>query len=334
MGLVLDIFNFFCPSNSGEREKSLMSFLETRPGFIIQKGDDNDVCDYTLMYSIFNLCNKMILDGLLMKCPGANCSTPFSAKYISLQADKNDLNYGAYDFKYQGPIYIREYFKGAVRPIVGENKKGVEDIGTAFYIGNNLFVTAKHCVEGLSSFNIKNESMQNYQLKEVLFPKDDEREIDIAIIKIGGDLIKDIPAFQLDNPIILENVLTMGYPPVAGLDSILLAEKSYINSPIILKSSTGEILGDGYAYLSRINHFLINARVKGGNSGGPVINEYGKVVGIVIELPYDFRKPDSIDLMGFGICISSQYIEEILEDSGTIIKQLVHSNDHYQLESL
>lgn len=54
--------------------------------------------------------------------------------------------------------------------------------------------------------------------------------------------------------------------------------------------------------------------MKGGNSGSPVINEYGKVVGMVFEIPFDSKAGSEggrYDIMGFGICFPSKYIQEL-----------------------
>ena len=55
--------------------------------------------------------------------------------------------------------------------------------------------------------------------------------------------------------------------------------------------------------------------MKGGNSGGPVINNEGKVIGTVIQLPFDSEggfDGKRFDIMGFGICLPSKYIDDLI----------------------
>ena len=90
---------------------------------------------------------------------------------------------------------------------------------------------------------------------------------------------------------------------------------------LIEKTAIGQIAAEpASSYFSPMDYFIINARVKGGNSGSPVINEYGKVVGMVFEIPFDSKGgSDSgrYDIMGFGICFPSKYIEELQEEHST-----------------
>jgi serine protease Do len=56
----------------------------------------------------------------------------------------------------------------------------------------------------------------------------------------------------------------------------------------------------------------MSARVKGGSSGGPVINRGGKVVGIVSASPSS--DSEQIDKLGFGLAIPSDLIEQFLSN--------------------
>lgn len=90
-----------------------------------------------------------------------------------------------------------------------------------------------------------------------------------------------------------------------------------------------KLLTNATAYRTQMDCFLINARVKGGNSGGPVINKEGKVVGTVVALPYDLESDSSnprYDIMGYGQCLPSKYIEELMTNP----EQLpLHKEDNY-----
>lgn len=109
----------------------------------------------------------------------------------------------------------------------------------------------------------------------------------------------------------------MGYPPIPCFDLIKVAETASVG--VIIqggpKSVAGQVVAPGKSYLSPLDYFLINARVKGGNSGGPVINGEGKVIGTIVEIPFDSiggSDTGRYDIMGFGVCLPSRYVNQLL----------------------
>jgi hypothetical protein len=109
----------------------------------------------------------------------------------------------------------------------------------------------------------------------------------------------------------LHDIVTLGYPPIAGFESILIADKSSVNS-VLLRSSIGQVLAERRKYYDDIEYLLVNAKVKGGNSGGPVFDRKGRIIGIVVEISADFKNPELIDSLGYGIIIPSKYIKDFL----------------------
>ena len=107
---------------------------------------------------------------------------------------------------------------------------------------------------------------------------------------------------------ILDDILTMGYPPIKGFDSVLVAETAQVAG--YLQSTTGEVVGNEVSYLDGQPYLLITARVKGGNSGGPVISREGKVVGIVAQLPASDSGPDTL---GYAAVIPITTLEALLQ---------------------
>ena len=67
-------------------------------------------------------------------------------------------------------------------------------------------------------------------------------------------------------------------------------------------------------YGDSVDYIILYARVKGGNSGGPVINRFGTVVGIIVNVLPDIKKPEKFDELGYGIAISANEIIEIIEN--------------------
>ena len=50
----------------------------------------------------------------------------------------------------------------------------------------------------------------------------------------------------------------------------------------------------------------------GGNSGGPVINDKGCIVGVACQTPYYGEDIGNYDDLGYGIVILIKYVDEII----------------------
>ena len=161
MKTVKDIYDFFHQfPNKDKNSASLMEFLETIPGF--SEPDSRGIGMSSINMSIgkeyLKICEQMEDDNLLIKVKEASF-LKIDPQYIAVDSVNSsnpeefiqELVYGLYDFKYRGFAYTRRYFENSVLPIVGKNRStGDEDMGTCYYIGNNMFVTAAHCVKGLA----------------------------------------------------------------------------------------------------------------------------------------------------------------------------------------
>ncbi|MCC5658903.1 serine protease [Nostoc sp. XA010] len=232
--------------------------------------------------------------------------------YSYSEVEPVERDYGTYEFLVFGFPYIRNHFVTTVKPVVVKKIDGSDDIGSGFLVNypsfeNSLFVTAKHCIENMQEVSIPEWNCANIPILNIW--KLSDKRADLAVIEFGGDAFPKVPSFHISNANILDNILTMGYPPIPGFESVLIAETAQIAGH--LKSTTGQIIGKEKAYLDQQNYFLISARVKGGNSGGPVINQYGKVVGIVCQLPAEAE--GRTDILGYGCAIPTETLRDFLQ---------------------
>ena len=333
---VSDIHNFFL---SNGKDKTLDDFLISLPEYI-SKTNKGETMNYTLALQISKICNFMVEKGLMLKTY-SNPMMCIQEKFVSVpltnftpvEEVERDLEYGSFDFECNGFLSIYDCFKGSVVPIVGEKANGDPDIGTSYYIGGNLFVTAAHCIIGLKRFNILIEN-KPIALEEVWFADGIDSDIyDLAIIKVREKV--NLPPFMLDESSVLDSVLVMGYPPIPGFDAVLVSEKASISTDLqqlMTKTSTGQVVAVKNSYMSGMEYFIINARVKGGNSGGPVINKLGKVVGTIFQLPLDSQGGSDggrYDLMGFGVCFPSRYTQLLIDNH--IVKTVQQDGGYYSV---
>ena len=338
---IYDFFKQNGPSNN--KTVSLYDFLKTIPGFITQTSGSSTMMNMEIANHISSLCKKMTEQDMLLIRIKNNSTICLQDVYMSVNEVNfsnpteftRDLNYGVYDFKYQGFVYTRNWFEHSVLPIAGTNTEGDEDMGTAYYIGDNMFVTAAHCINGLKQFNLLLNDTTPIKLHEVWFAAgEDPNDYDLAII-LADEPIK-VPALMLDKPSVLDSVLVIGYPPIPGMFPIQTSETASVGAYIKSdqKASVGQVVTPIKSYFSNLDYFIINARVKGGNSGGPVINECGKVIGTVVQIPFDNQggsKGGRYDIMGYGVCLPSKYINSLINSHDT--KSLVFKDNYYSIKN-
>ena len=335
---VKDIIDFFNTPIEDGIAKSLFDLLHTIPEFS-RRNEENgrEELDISMITEYHHICQKMCDDLFLTNVNPTELISAYKKYIYSLPADifsnpdslRNQLEYGYYDFKYRGQVYTRDYFADSVLPIDAIRNDGDFDIGTAFYIGEKRFVTAAHCVKDCEKFRLLRQNGEPILLKEIWFADGfDTNVYDLAVIVVDDDI--EFNAFELAEPSILDEVLVMGYPPVSGFNAIQTSETATVGA--YQKSSTGQVIGSDTPYLIPLDFFLINARVKGGSSGGPVINNTGYVIGAVVKLPFDVQSDSNnprYDLMGYGMCLPSKYIKQLIHNP--IIKTLSQEGGYYRL---
>jgi hypothetical protein len=166
--------------------------------------------------------------------------------------------------------------------------------GSCFYLKDyDVFVTNYHVVEGFKQVCLEDNKQHVYIGNVVMVNVEEDIAIIKSDLKIGGD------AFTLSTDVIKqgEKVRVAGFPygmPFSVTEGIV---------------SSSEQLLDGKP------HAQIDAAVNPGNSGGPVINEKGEVVGIVAS------KFNDADNMGFAIPVKvlMRELESVAKISGNFV---------------
>lgn len=167
-------------------------------------------------------------------------------------------------FQYIIDTYKKSVFK--IETIINDEI----GIGNAFYcehLGKKFLITNEHVV-GNDESKIKVFDLDNkqYHFRKIHVSK----KYDLAIILIDS-IEKDVIPFTLSKRLILlSEILTIGYPPIPFTkDSYIIFHKGEINSIVT-------------TYDNR-DFFVFSAKTNPGNSGGPVIDEMGMVVGIITQ---------------------------------------------------
>jgi Trypsin-like peptidase domain len=157
-------------------------------------------------------------------------------------------------------------------------------------IGNimRLVVTNDHVLKGSKSIKVldKDDAVIPHYGVELLL---DRMGIDMAIIKIDYD--NTIPALLVyDKVPLLEDIITIGYP------SVPLSRAAY---QVVHR---GEVNAQVKDYFEQ-DLLIISARTAPGNSGSPVIDDTGRVVGMVTQQLFEKEAFEKKGIIPYSACI-------------------------------
>lgn len=304
MNLATQILKFFYLDINKEKSslKTVEDFASSQPGWSSSLN----------VNEILRICSVFEHHGLLMQ--GTVLGHPIhpilGKSFCAINFEERRADYGEYEFVAHGLSKLREQLMDSVHPVVVTKKDGTEDIGTCFLAGNShSLVTARHVVENMERIEILGNDKKPIRVINISIPENSN--LDIAILLVDDQAFKGTQALRFDNHKILDEVLCIGYPPIPGFDAIQVSDITNINS--IVKSSRGRIVSNSTSYLDQLEYILLNARIKGGNSGGPIINSRGYVVGILVQTSFADGETSKLDELGYGIAVPYESFNQLLE---------------------
>ncbi|GAB4257980.1 MAG: hypothetical protein Kow0092_05270 [Deferrisomatales bacterium] len=145
--------------------------------------------------------------------------------------------------------------------------------GTGFVVGaDGRILTAHHLVAGASALTVQLADGRVLEARvAAAFPP-----LDLAVLRVEGPTPHPLPLAPGESVAVGDPVFTVGYPAV----SLLGTEPKFTDGAVSALSGPG---GDA----SRLQ---ISVPLQPGNSGGPLLDERGQVVGIVVaraaDLPF------------------------------------------------
>lgn len=151
----------------------------------------------------------------------------------------------------------------ATPPEEPEREGGI-GVGSGFYITRNgMVVTNAHVVDGCRRVDVV--SRKHGVLEDVpIIARDDER--DLALIRTGAPA--DRFATLRTNVRLGEEIAVFGFPHTQLLDPSGVFTVGHVTAERGLEGNE--------------NEFQISAGIQAGNSGGPVLDRFGRVVGVVV----------------------------------------------------
>ena len=178
--------------------------------------------------------------------------------------------------------------------------------GTGFALANGYVVTNHHVIDEAKTISIKgvNGDLNNSYSAEVVIT---DKTNDIAVLKINDNRFEgfDMIPYAISTKMadVGEEVFVLGYPLTQALGN----EIKLTNG--IISSRTG--------YQGDIATYQISAPVQPGNSGGPMFDSKGNVIGIVVA-----GVPGAENV---GYAIKTSYLK-ILNESAAIEIKLPSNN--------
>lgn len=167
--------------------------------------------------------------------------------------------------------------------------------GTGFALKNNYIVTNNHVVDGAKTINVQGVNGDfNHKYRAEVVSTD--KVNDLAIIKVYGTNISsaNIPyAVKVGTAEVGEEVFVLGYP----LTSTMGEE---------IKLTTG-VISSKTGFQGDVSIYQISAPIQPGNSGGPLFDSKGNVIGIVSA------KHKGAENVGYAI--KTSYLKNLMESA-------------------
>lgn len=193
------------------------------------------------------------------------------AKFVGYYEEDLRNGYGTYtdsDGKTESGIWKDDEFQAAAEPdaFSTPEKEATKEVatGTGFYVsGEGHIVTNFHVVEGCTEVKLRSSGgyVQTIRLAE-------DQKNDLALLKVL-DQPNYVFALSTESPFPLQEIIVAGFPFGERYSSALKFTKGIISSLVGV--------GDNYSEIQ------IDAALQQGNSGGPIIDEYGNVIAVAVS---------------------------------------------------
>lgn len=199
-----------------------------------------------------------------------------------------------------GLLSLPELYSKVSDAVVSVKTKGTNTsgVGTGFFLREDGYIaTVAHVVDGMEKISVITRDGTAYDATVVA----SNSMTDLALLKIDGEGFPTVAFGSSGELLTGERVIAIGTP--AALEyagSLCAGEVSFALRTVKIYDETGRVLQ------KKMRLIQTNAAVNPGNSGCPLFDEYGRVVGIVtMKLGAEY--------VGLGFAIPSDGASAILQ---------------------
>jgi S1-C subfamily serine protease len=203
------------------------------------------------------------------------------------------------------PTVVRRW-RSSVAMIYNPSGAGV---GTGFLVAPSVVATAAHVVEDLPTFRVWFDGVGHVEHVGIQVPKTRRKgagpDLDVALIKLGS-AVAATPVRLARDCEVLDPVVALGYPLVPQAhekEAPLLATSGEVSAVVKLRSDFDVV--------------IVSCLVRGGHSGGPVLNRRGQAIGVVSgNLFQDASAKGGGDMeLGFPTVVPAEWLDDLLNDT-------------------
>ncbi|MDO4840834.1 MAG: trypsin-like peptidase domain-containing protein [Desulfovibrionaceae bacterium] len=183
--------------------------------------------------------------------------------------------------------------------VIVETRSGDIGTGTGFFVNKSTVITNRHVVENAKKIVVANRIVGDHTARLIAVAKGQQN--DFAALDLGKDIVAPLAlATEVSRN---EKVYAWGYP------GLLIRATDWEGLPDVV-STSGEVnlINNG-----SVDVIIHSATISQGNSGGPLVNEKGYVVGINTWV-VDGKKQERAG--EYGMSISSADIINFLKSYG------------------
>lgn len=162
-----------------------------------------------------------------------------------------------------------------------DGEKASQGSGYVFS-GDGIIITNYHVIRGAKSLNIRLPGLEPYRVDSVLGYQIDH---DVAAVQVSGGTLSALTTDTLDEPKVGDKVVAIG-------------------APLGLESTVSEGIISAVRDAGTVHIIQTTASISPGSSGGPLLNEFGKVIGLTTATVRDGQS--------LNFVVSSKYISELL----------------------
>ena len=180
--------------------------------------------------------------------------------------------------------------------------------GSGFVISQDGYiVTNYHVVENASTIKVTFSDGKSYDAVYV----GGERDNDVAVLKIDASGLTPVVLGDSDNMLVGDSVYTIGNP---------LGELTYTMTDGMVSALNRTVTNQSGITM---NMLQTNCTINSGNSGGPLFNQYGEVIGITSAKLSNSASSSSASIEGIGFAIPWNDVKDLVKqliETGYVVK--------------